>query len=65
MQARLISSVSLVRLEKTVRSLAEIPTRHTLSGAKGADIAAAWLERELRSYGGNLQVAQQIKRLHI
>ena len=59
MQARLISSVSLVRLEKTVRSLAEIPTRHTLSGAKGADAAAVWLERELKSYGGNLQVAQQ------
>ena len=59
MQQRLIASVSRQSLEKTVRSLAAIPTRHTLSGAKGADAAAAWLEKELRSYGGNLQVAQQ------
>lgn len=59
MQQQLISSVSKARLEKTVRSLAEIPTRHTLSGATGADAAAAWLERELKGYGGNLQVAQQ------
>ena len=59
MQLRLISSVSRVRLEATIRSLAAIPTRHTLSGARGADAAVAWLERELKSYGGNLQVAQQ------
>lgn len=56
---QLITQVSRVRLENTVRSLATIPTRHTLSGARGADAAAAWLERELKSYGGNLQVAQQ------
>ncbi|WP_394794406.1 M20/M25/M40 family metallo-hydrolase [Armatimonas sp.] len=56
---QLVNSVSRARLEKTVRALAEVPTRHTLSGAKGADVAAAWLERELKSYGGNLQVVQQ------
>ncbi|WP_309708265.1 M20/M25/M40 family metallo-hydrolase [Armatimonas sp.] len=55
----LVRRVAQGALEKTVRSLAAIPTRHTLSGARGADAAAAWLEKELRSYGGNLQVAQQ------
>lgn len=54
-----VASVAKARLEKTVRSLAAFPTRHTLSGARGVDAAAAWLERELKSYGGNLQVSQQ------
>lgn len=52
-------TVSRERLEKTIRALAAFPTRHTLSGAKGADAAAVWLESELKSYGGNLKVAQQ------
>ena len=53
------NGVSHARLENTVRSLAVIPTRHTLSGGKGADAAAAWLETELKSYAGSLLVSQQ------
>lgn len=55
----LTAQVRKDRLEATVRALAAIPTRHTLSGAKGADIAAAWLEKELKSYGGSLIASQQ------
>ncbi|MDX1931013.1 MAG: M20/M25/M40 family metallo-hydrolase [Capsulimonadales bacterium] len=48
------------RLEKTVRALAAFPTRHTLSGASGADAAADWLYRELKAVseanGHRLQV---------
>ncbi len=51
-----VDSVSAKNLEKTVRSLAEFPTRHTLSGERGADAAALYLERELKSYGGRLVV---------
>lgn len=51
-----VNAVSRKRLENTVRSLAAFPTRHTLSGEKGADAAALWLEKELKSYGGRLNV---------
>lgn len=53
---RVVDGVSRQKLENTVRSLAAFPTRHTLSGAKGADAAALWIERELKSYGGRLSV---------
>jgi hypothetical protein len=53
---RVVDGVSRQKLENTVRSLAAVPTRHTLSGAKGADAAALWIERELKSYGGRLSV---------
>lgn len=51
-----VNAVSRKRLENTVRTLAAFPTRHTLSGEKGADAAALWLEKELNSYGGRLRV---------
>ena len=53
---RVVDGVSRKKLENTVRSLAAFPTRHTLSGEKGADAAALWIERELKSYGGRLSV---------
>ena len=53
---RIVNGVSRPRLENAVRSLAAFPTRHTLSGERGADAAALWIERELKSYGGRLSV---------
>jgi hypothetical protein len=57
---QVVDGVSRERLEKTVRALAAFPTRHTLSGAKGADAAALWLEKEFqtisRESGGRLTV---------
>ncbi len=51
-----VEGISRVRLEQSVRTLATFPTRHTLSGPRGADAAALWLERTLRGYGGRLDV---------
>jgi hypothetical protein len=59
-----VDSVSRERLEKTVRTLAAFPTRHTLSGPKGADAAAEWLYREFegiaKESGGRLRVEKDI-----
>lgn len=45
-----------------MRELAAFPTRHTLSGARGVDAAARYLEREFaaisRTTGGRLQVVR-------
>ena len=55
-----VQNVQATHLENTVRTLAAFPTRHTLSGAKGADAAAAYLFRELtqisQNTGGRLEV---------
>ena len=56
---RAVDSVSRAKLENTVRTLAAFPTRHTLSGASGADAAARWLEGELKTYGGRLVVERE------
>ena len=57
-----VQNVQKARLENTVRTLAAFPTRHTLSGAKGADAAALYLFRELtavsKNTGGRLQVVR-------
>ena len=42
----IVGAISPVPMEKTVRALAAFPTRHTLSGARGADAAAAYLAGE-------------------
>jgi hypothetical protein len=59
-----VDGVSRERLEKTVRTLASFPTRHTLSGPKGADAAAEWLRQELEAIskesGGRLRVEKDI-----
>ncbi|GAB4456940.1 MAG: M20/M25/M40 family metallo-hydrolase [Armatimonadaceae bacterium] len=59
MQA-VVDAISQEPLERTVRTLAAFPTRHTLSGANGVDAAADWLYREFqgisRESGGRLQV---------
>jgi len=49
-------SISTEQLRQTIMGLCSFPTRHTLSGAIGADAAADWLVRRLQSYGGNLRV---------
>jgi hypothetical protein len=59
-----VDGVSRERLEKTVRMLAAFPTRHTLSGPKGADAAAEWLYRQFKAIsdetGGRLRVEKDI-----
>lgn len=59
-----VDAVRKDRLEKDVRKLASFPTRHTLSGAGGADAAADWLFTEFseisKATGGRLQVAKDI-----
>jgi hypothetical protein len=59
-----VDAVMKARLERTVRTLAAFPTRHTLSGEKGADAAARWLEGEFRAIsqatGGRLQVERDV-----
>ena len=51
------------RLERSVRTLAAFPTRHTLSGAGGVDLAADWLAKEFQAIsaetGGALKVEKQ------
>lgn len=54
-----VDAVDAARLERTVRDLAAFPTRHTLSGARGVDAAAGYLEKTLAGYGGRLKVARQ------
>ncbi|MES2462195.1 MAG: M20/M25/M40 family metallo-hydrolase [Armatimonadota bacterium] len=58
-----VCAVSAAPLERTVRDLAAFPTRHTLSGARGVDAAAAYLAREFtaisRANGGRLLVEKQ------
>ena len=49
-------SVGTEQLRQTIMGLCSFPTRHTLSGARGADAAADWLLRRLQSFGGNLRV---------
>ncbi len=55
-----VQGVNAARLEKTVRDLAAFPTRHTLSGARGADAAALYLAQQLseisRENNGRLKV---------
>lgn len=41
-----VGAISPAPMEKTVRALAAFPTRHTLSGAAGADAAAAYLAEQ-------------------
>lgn len=54
-----VKGVESARVERTVRALAAFPTRHTLSGANGADRAAEWLRQEFatiaQASGGRLQ----------
>jgi Zn-dependent M28 family amino/carboxypeptidase len=58
-----VAGIDKARLENTVRKLAAFPTRHTLSGAKGADAAADYLKAEFDAIsaqsGGRLQVEKQ------
>jgi Zn-dependent M28 family amino/carboxypeptidase len=59
-----VDQIARPRLEATVRGLAAFPTRHTLSGASGADAAATWLAGEFGKIatesGGRLSVGKQI-----
>lgn len=59
-----VEQIARPRLEATVRGLAAFPTRHTLSGANGADAAATWLQGEFGKIatesGGRLQVEKQV-----
>lgn len=58
-----VQSVSQKNLQATVEKLAAFPTRHTLSGASGADAAATYLESEFAKIaaasGGRLAVQKQ------
>jgi hypothetical protein len=60
--AALIGQISAARLQATVRGLAAIPTRHTLS-PQGTEAAVGLIEHELaaavRASGGRLQVTRQ------
>jgi len=49
-------SIAIDQLRATILGLCAFPTRHTLSGARGADAAADWLVRRFQSFGGNLRV---------
>ena len=58
-----VQSVDQKNLQNTVERLAAFPTRHTLSGASGADAAASWLETQFGKIaadsGGRLIVQKQ------
>ncbi|MBC8141552.1 MAG: M20/M25/M40 family metallo-hydrolase [Armatimonadetes bacterium] len=58
-----VQNISQKNLQTTVERLAAFPTRHTLSGANGADAAATYLEGEFAKIaaasGGRLRVQKQ------
>jgi Zn-dependent M28 family amino/carboxypeptidase len=61
---RVVREVRRDSLEKSVRALAAFPTRHTLSGATGADAAANWIAKEFTAIsnvtGKRLQVKKEV-----
>ncbi len=60
---RILGEIDQRRIEATVRKLVSFGTRHTLSSqtdpVRGIGAARDWIFRELRSYGGKLEIELQ------